>query len=68
MPSENWGEGGDDLFTPRQKLRCCQDGELWGKLGKWVLIYEWKEVFFSFGENPLPKAPGASKKRKEKRP
>jgi hypothetical protein len=24
-------------------------------------IYEWKEVFFSFGENSLPKAPGAGK-------
>jgi hypothetical protein len=24
-------------------------------------IYEWKEVFFSFGENSLPKAPGAKK-------
>jgi hypothetical protein len=26
-----------------------------------LIIYEWKEVFFSFGENSLPKAPGAGK-------
>jgi hypothetical protein len=28
-----------------KKIQCC-----------FGFIYEWKEVFFSFGENPLPKA------------